>query len=93
MTYMIKSQSLYFMCHFLFFYHTYIIVIYSSLPVNNAPWSSRFNRRPCFTTKDYMHMVRHVTYNVYNENHHIFINHYTQRQQVKCTNTFSVLDI
>ena len=41
---------------------------------------------PCFTTKDYMHMVRHVTYNVYNENHHIFINHYTQRKQVKYTN-------
>ena len=63
-------------CFYLFFPFLFtIIYFYSSLPANNAPWSSRFNQGSLFYNRG-LH-AQGQTCNLYNENHHIFINHHT----------------
>ena len=63
----------------LFSFYT-IISFCSSLPVNNAPWLSRFNQGSLFYNK-IVH-AQGQTYNLYNTNHHIFINHHTQKNRM-----------
>jgi hypothetical protein len=65
---------------FVFVFFLTIIYFYSSLPVNNAPWSSRFNQRSLFYNKG-LH-AQCQTCNLHNKNHHIFINHHTQRHRI-----------
>ena len=63
-------------CFYLFFFFFFtIIYFYSWLPANNAHWSSRFNQRSLFYNTG-LH-AQGQTCNLYNNNHHIFINHHT----------------
>ena len=74
------TRSNLFFCFFLFVFLFFLLIIYiySSLPVNNAPWSPRFSQGSLFYNK--RQHVQGQTCNLHNKNHHIFINHYTQRK-------------
>jgi len=71
------SYVLYFKQHYSFIYHHRLTMYLGGPGSTNSP---------CFTSKD---NTQGETCNLYNKNHHIFINHNTQRN----TKNIFILDI